>query len=60
MALSNFRSLIHESLNKDPDILPEEPPIFIFDSKSFAYMAKNGKDTKKITHIARRLIWKEL
>ena len=46
MALAHFRMLIHELLNKDPDIVPEEATIIILDSKSAGCMAKSGKDTK--------------
>ena len=50
MALETFRILIHELLNKYPDIIPEEAPIIILDSKSVVCMAKNGKEKK--THKA--------
>ena len=53
MALSHFRMLIREFLNKDPDIVPEEAPLFVLDSKSAMCMANNGKDTKHTRHIAR-------
>ena len=55
MALAHFRMLIHELLNKDPDIVPEEAPLIVLDSKYAMYMAKNGKDTKHTRHIARRM-----
>ena len=55
MALSSFRMLIHELLNKDPDIVPEEDPIIILDSKSAVCMDKNSKDTKHNRHLARRV-----
>ena len=55
MALAHFRMLIHEFLNKDPDIVPEEDPLIVLDSKSAIYMAKNGKDTKHTIQIARRM-----
>ena len=55
MALSHFRMLIHELLNKDPDIVPEEYPLIVLDSKSAMFMANNGKDTKHTRHIARRI-----
>ena len=45
--------LIHELLNKDPDIVPEEAPLIVLDSKSTMWMAKNGKDTKHTRHISR-------
>ena len=55
MALARFRMLIHEFLNKDPDIVPESDPINILDDKSHVCMANNGKDTKHASHIARRV-----
>ena len=36
--------LIHEFLNKDPYIFPEEAPMIILDSKSDVCIANNGKD----------------
>ena len=53
MALAHFRMLIHELLNKDPDIVTEESPLIVLDSKYYMCMAKNGKDTKHTRHIAR-------
>ena len=47
--------LIHELLNKDLDIVPEEAPLIVLDSKSAMCMAKNVKDTKHTRHIARRM-----
>ena len=47
--------LIHEFLNKDPDTVPEEPPLIVLDSKSAMFMAKNGKDTKHTRQISRRI-----
>ena len=55
MDLSHFRMLIHELLNKDPDIVPEEAPLIVFDRKSAMCMYKNGKDTKHTRHVARRM-----
>ena len=55
MVLAHFRMLIHELLKKDPDIVPEEAPLVVLDSKSAMCMAKNGKDTKHTRHIARRM-----
>ena len=52
MALAHFRVLIHELLNKDPDIDQEEVPLIVLDSKSTMYMANIGKDTKHTRHIA--------
>ena len=47
--------LIHELLNKDPEIVPEEAPLIVLDSKSDMCMAKNDKDTKHTRHISRRM-----
>ena len=55
MALANFMTLIHESLNKDTHIFPVEAPLIIFDSKSTVFMSKNGKDTKHTRYIAKRM-----
>ena len=55
MALSYFRMLIHELLNKDPDMVPKEAPLIVLDSKSAMCMAKNSRDTKHTRHIARRM-----
>ena len=55
MALAHFRLLIHNFLNKDPDIVTEEAPLIILDSKSDVCMAKNGKDNKQTRHISRRM-----
>ena len=53
MALAHFRMLVNELLNEDPDMVPKEAPLVVFDSKSAMCMAKNGKDTKHTRHIAR-------
>ena len=42
-------------MNKDPDIVPEEAPVIIFDIKSDVCMANSCKDTKHISHISRRV-----
>ena len=55
MALAHFRMLIHELLHEDPDIVPEEAPLIVLDSKYDMCMANNGKDTKHTRHIARRM-----
>ena len=52
IALAHFRVLIHELLNKDPDIFPEEAPIIILDRSFAVCMANNGKDTNHIRHIS--------
>ena len=53
MDLAHSRMLIHELLKKDPEIVPEEAPLIVLDSKYDRCMAKNGKDTKHTRHIAR-------
>ena len=55
MALAHFRMLIHELLNKDTEIFPEEALLIVLDSKYAMCMAKNGKDTRNTRHIARRM-----
>ena len=40
MALVHFRMLIHGLLNKDTNIVPEEAPRIVLDSKSAIYMDK--------------------
>ena len=55
MALAHFRMLIHELLNEDPDIVPEEALFIVLDSKSAMCMANNCKYTKHIINIARRM-----
>ena len=47
--------LIREFLNKDPDIVPEEAPLIVLDSKYAMCVANNVKDTKHTRHIARRM-----
>ena len=55
MALENFRMLVHELLNEDPDMVPREAPLIVLDRKSAMCMAKNGKEKKYTRHIARRM-----
>ena len=55
MDLAHFRMLIHELLNKDPYIVPEEAPLIVLDIKSAMCMANNGKDNKHTRDIARRI-----
>ena len=55
MVLAHFRMLIHEFLNKDTDLIPEEAPLIVLDSKSDICMANNGKDTKHTRHISMRI-----
>ena len=53
MALAHFRILIYELLNNDTDIVPEEAPLIVLDSKYAMCRAKNGKDTNNTWHISR-------
>ena len=46
MALARFRMLIHEFSNKDPDIVTEEAPLIVLDSKSVMCISNNGKEEK--------------
>ena len=55
MAIAHFRIFIHGFLNKDPDIVPEEDPLIVLDSKYDIFVAKNSKDTKHTRHISRRM-----
>ena len=55
MDLAHFRMLIHELLNKYPDIVPEEAPLIVLDRNSAVCISKSGKDTKHTSHIARRI-----
>ena len=55
MDLAHFRMLIHEFLNKGPNIVPEESPLIVLDIKSAMCMADNGKGNKYIRYIARRM-----
>ena len=53
MYLEHLRMLINEFLNKYSDIVPDEAPLIVFDSKSAMCMDNNGRDTKHTRHIAR-------
>ena len=44
-----------EFLNKDSDVVPEQLPLIILDSKSAVFMTKIGKGTKNNRHIFRRM-----
>ena len=58
MDLAYFMMLIHELLNKDPDIVPGESPLIILGRKSAVFMANNGKDIKHTRHISIRVFFK--
>ena len=47
--------LIHKFFNKDLDIVPEEAPLILLDSKSAVCMSNNGKYNKHTWHIAIRV-----
>ena len=47
--------LTHELLENNPDIVPEEAPLIILDSKCAVCMDKNGKDTKHTRNITRKV-----
>ena len=55
MALAHLRILIHEFLNKDTEIFPEEVPLIILYIRSAVCMYDNGKDTNQTRHIYRRV-----
>ena len=55
MAFAHFRMLIHEFLNKDTDIVPEEASFIVLDIKYTMWMANNGKDTKHTRNNKRRM-----
>ena len=55
MALAHSNMLIPKLLNKDPDIVPEEAPLYIFDIKYYVCMSKYGMDTYHTRHISRRV-----
>ena len=60
MALAHFKTLNNELLKKDPDVVPEQAPLVIFDRKSAIGMATNGKDAKHTRHISRRIYFQEM
>ena len=47
--------LIHELLNKDPDIAPYKASLIVLDSKFAICMAKNREDIKHTRHITTRM-----
>ena len=55
MALTYFRILNNEFLNKYLDVVPEQAHIIILDKKSSVCMSKNGNDTKHTIHISRTM-----
>ena len=55
MDLSQFRMLMKELLNKDPDIVPLEDPLIVLDIKSAVCMDNNGKDANHTMEISRRV-----
>ena len=55
MAIANFKMIHNELIKKYTYEVPEPAPLIIFDSKSYVCMAKNGKVTKHISHISRKI-----
>ena len=53
--VSTMQHAIHEFMNKDPDIVPEEDPLVILDIKSNACMDNNYTYTKHTRHISGRV-----
>ena len=56
MDFSHCRILIHELLNKHPDIVPEEAPLIILDSNYYVCMDNNVRDNNHTRHISRRVV----
>ena len=42
-------------MNKGSDVVPEQAPLIILDTKSSLYMANNVKGTKHTRHISRKI-----
>ena len=55
MDLAHLSLLIHELLNKYPDVVTEEDPLIILDRKYAVCMAKNNNYNKNTRHISRRV-----
>ena len=55
MAISHFRVINNDLMNKDLDVVPEQAPCIILDIKSAVCMSNNVKDTKHTRHIARKI-----
>ena len=53
MDLSHFMMRNKYLAKKDPDVVPEQEPLIILDSKSCVFMVNNGKYTKHTIHIFR-------
>ena len=47
--------LNNEFLNGYLDVVPEQLPLVILDRKSVVYIANNGKETKHVRNISRRM-----
>ena len=52
---SPFHYLIRDFFNKDTEIVPETLYLILLYSKSTMCIAKNGKNTKYVRHISRRV-----
>ena len=51
-AISHFRSINNDILNKDTYVVPEQSPLIILDAKYTLCMANNDNYTKHTIHIA--------
>ena len=57
MTLAHFRILLHEFLNKDPDIFPEEAPIIVLDIKYvFVWLTMVKIPSTKVTLLEEKKI----
>ena len=59
MALAQFSMLVHELLNKDPNIVPEEGPLIILDRNSTVCMSKMVRIRIKKSNLWKSTFFKE-
>ena len=53
--LSNFKMLMNEMINKDPDVVPYQALLLLLDINSAVCVDKNSNDKKHTRHMARRI-----
>ena len=53
MTIAHFSIINNKFLNRDPYVVPEQPPLVILDIKSCVCMDKNSNDTKHTRQISR-------
>ena len=53
--LEHFRMINTKLFNWDLDVVPKKLPLFILDTKSAIFMAKNSKDNKRTRKISRKM-----